>query len=116
MNLGENCPKELKREKLEKSVLQEQWLVKNITVCLVQLVTQNSTMEKNYFHRMGDLGYYDENGLLRFMGRKVERVITKDGPLETERCEPLVNAMKNISRSALIGIGRGKNQRAMLGG
>ena len=57
---------------------------------------------------MGDLGYYDENGLLRFMGRKVERVITKDGPLETERCEPLVNAMKNVFRSALIGIGRAR--------
>jgi olefin beta-lactone synthetase len=58
------------------------------------------------FHRMGDLGYFDADGFLRFLGRKAERIITKDGPLETERCEPLINGMKEVSKSALIGIGR----------
>ena len=57
------------------------------------------------YHRMGDLGYFDSEGFLRFLGRKVERIITQDGPLETERCEPLINGIKEISKSALIGIG-----------
>ena len=43
-----------------------------------------------------------------FLGRKVERVHTPSGPIETERCEPLLNGIKNISRSALIGIGHKK--------
>ena len=105
---GENCPKELKPGDIGEicvsgPVVSEKYYRMPGATC-----DSKFTDGKNFFHRMGDLGYYDENGLLRFMGRKVERVITKDGPLETERCEPLVNAMKNISRSALIGIGRGR--------
>lgn len=57
------------------------------------------------FHRMGDLGYYDRCGQLRFLGRKAEQIMTENGPLETERCEPIVNALEGIRRSALIGIG-----------
>ena len=57
------------------------------------------------FHRMGDLGYFDKKGFLRFLGRKAERILTQDGPLETERCEPLINGMKEVSKSALVGIG-----------
>ena len=105
---GENCPKELKQGDVGEicvsgPVVSEKYYRMPGATC-----DSKFNDGKNFFHRMGDLGYYDENGLLRFMGRKVERVITKDGPLETERCEPLVNAMKNISRSALIGIGRGR--------
>ena len=105
---GKNCPKELKRGEIGEicasgAVVSEKYYRMPGATC-----DSKFNDGKNYFHRMGDLGYYDENGLLRFMGRKVERVITIDGPLETERCEPLVNSMKNISRSALIGIGNGK--------
>jgi acyl-CoA synthetase (AMP-forming)/AMP-acid ligase II len=57
------------------------------------------------FHRMGDLGYFDQKNRLRFLGRKAECVKTKYGPLETERCEPMINAMSGIKKSALIGIG-----------
>ena len=66
---------------------------------------------KRNYHRMGDLGYIDDNGFLRFLGRKAERVMTVNGPLETERCEPLINEINGISRSALIGIGKGTNQK-----
>ena len=57
------------------------------------------------YHRMGDLGYWDEEGNLRFLGRKAERIKTINGPIETERCEQLVNAIPEIKRCALIGIG-----------
>ena len=61
--------------------------------------------ESKTYHRMGDLGYFDANGNLRFLGRKAERIETTEGPLETEKCEPIVNAIKGVRRSALIGIG-----------
>ena len=73
-------------------------------------------MDKKIFHRMGDLGYFDHNGILRFLGRKAERFMTKNGILETERCEPIVNSFDEVYRSALIGIGKRKNQKTMLGG
>ena len=38
--------------------------------------------KSNYFHRMGDLGYWDKNGNLRFMGRKAECIKTKTVPLK----------------------------------
>lgn len=56
-------------------------------------------------HRMGDLGYFDAAGNLRFLGRKAERVMTESGPLETDRIEPLVNTLACVRRCALIGIG-----------
>ena len=58
------------------------------------------------FHRMGDLGYMDKMGLLRFLGRKVECVNTPAGILETERCEPIANSVDGVYRSALIGLGK----------
>ena len=57
------------------------------------------------FHRMGDLGYFDKKGNLRFLGRKAECVYTNDGPIETERCEPAINQLSCVRKSALIGIG-----------
>ena len=56
---------------------------------------------------MGDLGYWDKNGNLGFMGRKAECIKTKNGPIETERYEPFVNTIDGIKRCALIGIGDG---------
>ena len=66
------------------------------------------------FHRMGDLGYFDRKGYLRFLGRKAECVITSNGPLETERCEPIVNALDEVRRSALIGLGEGREKEPAL--
>lgn len=61
------------------------------------------------WHRMGDLGYFDERGRLWFLGRKVERVETPCETLYTEACEPIFNAHPDVFRSALIGLGeRGK--------
>jgi len=60
---------------------------------------------KDPFHRMGDLGYFDTSGQLRFLGRKVECVITKNGPIETERCEPSINQLPFVQKCALVGLG-----------
>ncbi|MGK7294628.1 MAG: fatty acid CoA ligase family protein [Candidatus Wenzhouxiangella sp. M2_3B_020] len=58
------------------------------------------------WHRMGDLGWMDEDGRLWFCGRKSERVVTKDGTLFTECVEGIVNAVRGAYRSALVGIGK----------
>jgi olefin beta-lactone synthetase len=62
--------------------------------------------DSRIYHRMGDLGYFDVNLSLRFLGRKAERLNTKHGPLETERCEAIVNTVNGVRRSALVGLGQ----------
>lgn len=54
------------------------------------------------WHRMGDLGYKDEQGRLWFCGRKVERVVCKNHTFYTDCCEAVFNAHKDVFRSALI--------------
>jgi len=54
-------------------------------------------------HRMGDLGYYDEQGRLWFCGRKSQRVITRDETLHTVPCESIFNTHDDVYRSALVG-------------
>ena len=66
------------------------------------------------WHRMGDLGYFDEHGRLWFCGRKAERVETMAGPLYTEQIEPLFMAHPEVRRVALIGIGMRGRERAAL--
>ena len=61
--------------------------------------------DSQIYHRMGDLGYFDASQTLRFLGRKAERLNTKHGPLETERCEAIVNTVNGVRRSALVGLG-----------
>lgn len=57
------------------------------------------------WHRMGDLGWIDDDGRLWYCGRKSERVITADGTLYTECIEGRVNAVHGVFRSALVGVG-----------
>ncbi|MCA1778235.1 MAG: AMP-binding protein [Xanthomonadaceae bacterium] len=57
------------------------------------------------WHRMGDLGRFDEQGRLWYCGRKSERVETADGALYTECIEGRINAISGVFRSALVGVG-----------
>ncbi len=70
--------------------------------------------EDAIWHRMGDLGYIDEQARLWFCGRKAERVETRDGPLYTEQVEPLFMPHPEVRRAALIGLGERGRQRAAL--
>ena len=60
---------------------------------------------KRVVHRMGDVGYFDEQGRLWFCGRKTQRVETADGPLYTEQVEPVFNTHPDVKRTALVGVG-----------
>jgi len=58
-------------------------------------------------HRMGDLGFLDEEGRLWFCGRKSQRVVTSKGTLFTVPCELVFNTHPSVHRSALVGVERG---------
>lgn len=60
--------------------------------------------ERGFWHRMGDLGYFDEKGRLWFCGRKAHRVKTADGELYTIPVEGVFNASPNVKRTALVGV------------
>ena len=60
-----------------------------------------------YWHRMGDLGYKDQQGRLWFCGRKAHRVILANKELYSVQCESVFNAHPQVHRTALVGV-RGK--------
>jgi len=57
------------------------------------------------WHRMGDCGSLDEEGRLWFLGRKAERVESREGTMFTEPCEQVFRAHPRARRCALIGVG-----------
>lgn len=57
------------------------------------------------WHRMGDLGYFDDQGRLWFCGRKSQRIRMPLGELYPDMCEAVFNAHEKIYRSGLVGIG-----------
>ncbi len=65
-------------------------------------------------HRMGDLAYRDLDGRYWFCGRKSQRVETAQGVLFTVCCEGVFNVHPEVRRTALVGVGRRPNQRAVL--
>jgi len=69
---------------------------------------------KGLWHRMGDLGFFDEKGRLWFCGRKTQRVITPDGTFYTIPCEGVFNTHPDIYRTALVGVNMDGNIRLVL--
>ena len=60
---------------------------------------------KQFWHRMGDMGYLDDQRRLWFCGRKAHRVITEKEVMYTIPCEALFNQHPAVLRSALVGVG-----------
>ncbi|PKK91931.1 MAG: peptide synthase [Candidatus Wallbacteria bacterium HGW-Wallbacteria-1] len=66
------------------------------------------------WHRMGDVGYFDEAGLLWFCGRKAHRVVTSEKTLFTIPCETIANRHPLVFRSALVGTGVAGRQHPVM--
>lgn len=66
------------------------------------------------WHRMGDVGYLDEQDRFWFCGRKSHRVISGTRVLYTESIEAIVNSHPEVYRSALIGTGDRFEQSPMI--
>jgi acyl-CoA synthetase (AMP-forming)/AMP-acid ligase II len=67
-----------------------------------------------WWHRMGDVGYLDEQGRVWYCGRKADRVQTAAGTLFTDPCEAIFNQHLDVFRSALVGIGPTGHQRPVI--
>ncbi|MCB1559524.1 MAG: AMP-binding protein, partial [Xanthomonadales bacterium] len=65
-------------------------------------------------HRMGDIGYFDEQGRLWFCGRKSQRVESASGPLYAEQVEPVFNTHPEVRRTALVGVGEFGNAEPVI--
>jgi len=66
------------------------------------------------WHRMGDLGYLDDQRRFWFCGRLAHRVLTADGPMYPVCCEAIFNRHEAIYRSALVGVGPAGRQRPVI--
>ena len=66
------------------------------------------------WHRVGDLGYRDDQGRIWFCGRKSHRVTIAAGMMCSVRCEGIFNEHGDVFRSALVGIGPGGSQRPVI--
>jgi len=60
---------------------------------------------ESFWHRMGDVGWLDEQDRFWFCGRKSHRVRTAQGEMYTVACEAIFNQHPQVYRSALVGIG-----------
>jgi acyl-CoA synthetase (AMP-forming)/AMP-acid ligase II len=76
------------------------------------LAKMQDALSGGFYHRMGDVGYFDHSGRLWFCGRKAHRVVTrKDSgtPPETRftiPCEGVFNVHPKVYRTALVGVMR----------
>jgi len=61
--------------------------------------------EGQIWHRMGDVGYIDTEGMLWYCGRKSQRVMTTDQTLYADQVEAVFNTHPEVARTALVGIG-----------
>ncbi len=68
----------------------------------------------HFWHRMGDAGYFDEQGRFWFCGRVGHRVQTASGVMYTIPCEAIFNQHPAIFRSALVGVGTVGDQRPVI--
>ncbi|MGV3485559.1 MAG: AMP-binding protein, partial [Planctomycetaceae bacterium] len=66
------------------------------------------------WHRMGDVGYLDEEDRFWFCGRKAHRVVQGKKTWFTIPCEAVFNAHPAVYRSALIGLGAVGNQTPVI--
>ncbi len=70
--------------------------------------------QPNFWRRMGDVGWMDEDGRLWFCGRRDQRVVTDQGTLFTIPCEAIFNNHPQVRRSALVGVGPPGRQKPVI--
>jgi acyl-CoA synthetase (AMP-forming)/AMP-acid ligase II len=69
---------------------------------------------ESFWHRMGDVGYLDNEDLLWFCGRKAHIVETGQGRMFTIPCEAIFNEHPEVYRCALVGVGAKLNQKPVI--
>ena len=69
---------------------------------------------EHIWHRMGDVGYLDDENRLWYCGRKSHRVINIKQNIFSLPCESIFNNHQDVYRSALVGVGKKGNQRPII--
>lgn len=92
-------------------------LIVNGPVVTTEYVTQTDANAyhkiadgNSFWHRMGDVGYLDDENRFWFCGRKSHRLLTANGTMFTIPCESIVNTHPAVYRSALVGVGKANQQ------
>lgn len=67
-----------------------------------------------FWHRIGDVGYLDDEGLLWFCGRKAHIVETDGGKMYSVCCEAIFENHPDVYRCALVGIGPRPHQQPVI--
>ncbi len=82
------------------------------------LATHNSLAKiidgEYVWHRLGDVGYFDDQQRFWYCGRKQHRVETARGTLFTIPVEAIFNTHSEVNRSALVGVGGPGEQEPVL--
>ena len=68
-------------------------------------VTEATSSRNPGWHRTGDVGHLDQEGRLWVEGRLVHVLSTPDGPLTPVGVEQRIEALDEVSASALVGVG-----------
>jgi acyl-CoA synthetase (AMP-forming)/AMP-acid ligase II len=66
------------------------------------------------WHRVGDVGYFDDQQRFWYCGRKAHRVETAAATLYSVCCEAIFNQHAQVRRSALVGVGHPGAQTPVL--
>lgn len=92
----------------------DEYFARPEATALAKIRERLSDGTERIIHRMGDLGWIDQQGRLWFCGRKSHRVETTQGPLFTEQVEPVFNTHPEVKRTALVGVGKPGEQTPVL--
>lgn len=74
----------------------------------------NVAHSEDFWHRMGDVGYFDNDGYLWFCGRKSHRVVQGARTWFSVACEGVFNAHPWVRRTALVGVTRAQQTRPVV--
>ena len=106
--------KELPRGKTGELMVSGPMVTKQYVVRADQNSMHKVTDGDRIWHRMGDVGYLDEDDQFWFCGRKAHRVVMGNRTLYSVPCEAIFNAHESVYRSALVGRGTRPSQTPVM--
>lgn len=106
--------KELPRGKTGELMVSGPMVTKQYVVRADQNSMHKVTDGDRIWHRMGDVGYLDEDDQFWFCGRKAHRVVMGNRTLYSVPCEAIFNTHESVYRSALVGRGTRPSQTPVM--
>lgn len=110
--IGETC--ELARGKIGELMVSGPMVTQRYVVRSDQNSLHKIADGDQIWHRMGDVGYLDEEDRFWFCGRKAHRVTMESRTLFSVPCEAIFNAHPDVYRSALVPRGERPHQTPVM--